>query len=106
MIATGARSFEEVMEITLNVYHAAGEILRERKKYFGIADEGGFWPEFARNEEILELLVEAIQRAGLHAGKEAAIALDIAASDLFDEATGSTASIGKAANSLPKSFAD
>ncbi len=87
LIATGARSFEEVMEITHNVYHAAGEILRERKKYFGIADEGGFWPEFARNEDALELLVEAIRRAGYTPGREASIALDIAASDLYDEET-------------------
>src|ERR1035438_4720327 len=61
LIAIGARSFEEVMEITHNVYHAAGDILRERKKYFGIADEGGFWPEFERNEDALELLVDAIR---------------------------------------------
>ena len=87
LIATGARSFEEVMEITHNVYHAAAEILRERKKYFGIADEGGFWPEFARNEEALELLVEAIRSAGYTPGREAAIALDIAASDLYNEET-------------------
>ena len=87
LIATGARSFEEVMEITHNVYHAAGEILRERKKYFGIADEGGFWPEFARNEDALDLLVEAIRRAGYTPGREASIALDIAASDLYSEET-------------------
>jgi enolase len=87
LIAVGARSFEEVMEITHNVYHAAGDILRERKKYFGIADEGGFWPEFARNEDALELLVEAIRRAGYTPGREAAIALDIAASDLYNEET-------------------
>ncbi len=87
LIATGARNFEEVMEITHNVYHAAGEILRERNKYFGVADEGGFWPEFARNEDALELLVEAIRRAGYTPGCEAAIALDIAASDLYNEET-------------------
>src|SRR5271169_2840733 len=46
LIAVGAHSFEEVMEITHNVYHAAGEILRSRNKHFGVADEGGFWPEF------------------------------------------------------------
>jgi enolase len=88
LIATGARSFEEVMEITHNVYHAAGDILRERKKYFGIADEGGFWPEFARNEDALDLLVDAIGRAGYTPGREAAIAIDIAACDLYDPATG------------------
>ena len=88
LIATGARNFNEVMEITHNVYHAAGDILRKRNKYFGVADEGGFWPEFERNEDALELLVEAIDRAGYIPGKEAAIALDIAASDLYDEKTG------------------
>jgi enolase len=87
LIATGARSFEEVMEITHNVYHAAGAILRERGKCFGIADEGGFWPEFARNEDALGLLVDAIVRAGYTPGREASIALDIAASDLYNEET-------------------
>ncbi len=87
LIATGARSFEEVMEITHNVYHVAGDILREQKKYFGIADEGGLWPEFTRNEDALQLMVDAIKRAGYTPGREAAIALDIAASDLYDEKT-------------------
>jgi len=88
LIAIGAHSFEEVMEITHNVYHAAGDILRSRNKYFGVADEGGFWPEFERNEDALELIVEAIGRAGYTPGRHAAIALDIAASDLYDEKTG------------------
>ncbi len=88
LIATGAKNFEEVMEITHNVYHAAGDIFRKRNKYFGVADEGGFWPEFSTNEEALGLIVEAIQNAGYTPGKEAAIALDIAASDLYDEKTG------------------
>ena len=42
LIATGARNFQEMMEITHNVYHAAGDIFRQRNKYFGVADEGGF----------------------------------------------------------------
>ena len=88
VIASGAQSYPETLEVTFNIYQAAKEVLRERKKYFGIADEGGFWPEFATNEEILRVLVETIQRAGYTPGKEAAISLDIAASDLFDEATG------------------
>jgi len=88
LIATGAKNFEEVMEITHNVYHAAGDIFRKRNKYFGVADEGGFWPEFTTNEEALTVLVEAIQNAGYTPGRDAAIALDIAASDLYDEKTG------------------
>lgn len=88
LIAVGAKSFEEVMEITHNIYHATGDLLRQRKKHFGVADEGGFWPEFATNEEALTLLVEAIQNAGYTPGRDAAIALDIAASDLYDKSTG------------------
>ena len=88
LIANGARSYAEVMEITHNVYHAAGDLLKQRGKYFGVADEGGYWPEFKTNEEPLRLLVEAIERAGYRPGRDAAISLDIAASDLFDEKTG------------------
>ncbi len=87
VIATGARHFAEVMEITHNIYHAAGDLLKERGKFFGVADEGGYWPEFKTNEEALQLLVEAIERAGYQPGRDAAISLDVAASDLFDEKT-------------------
>lgn len=84
VIATGAGSYAETLETTFNIYHAAGDIFRQRGKYFGLADEGGFWPEFATNEEVFEVLLEAIQRAGYTPGREASLALDIAASDLFD----------------------
>jgi enolase len=87
LIAVGAQSFDEVMEVTHNVYHAAADLLRKRNKYFGVADEGGFWPEFDRNEDALQLIVDAINRAGYTPGRDAAIALDIAASDLYDEKT-------------------
>lgn len=85
LIANGARSFSEVMEITHNVYHATGDLLRKRNKYYGVADEGGFWPDFNSNSEALDLLVEAITAAGYTPGRDASIALDIAASDLYDE---------------------
>jgi enolase len=88
LIANGAESFAEVMEITFNVYHACGDLLKQRNRFFGLADEGGFWPEFDGNEDALRLLVEAIGQAGYTPGVEASVSLDIAASDLFDPATG------------------
>jgi enolase len=88
LISPEARSFAEVMEITHNVYHAAGDILKQRGKFFGVADEGGYWPDFKTNEEALQLMVESIEKAGYEPGRDAAISLDIAASDLFDEKTG------------------
>ncbi len=87
LIAVGARSFDDVMRLTHDVFHAAGDLLAERGKRFGVADEGGYWPEFDTNEQPLALIVEAIQRAGYTPGRDAAIALDIAASDLRDESS-------------------
>lgn len=88
LMAIGAQNYEETLEITFNVFHAAGEIMKERGKLLGCADEGGYWPEFSTNEEGLATMVEAIERAGYTPGKEAAISLDIAASDLYDAASG------------------
>lgn len=88
LIAIGAKSYAEVMEITFGVYHAAGDILKKRDKYYGIADEGGYWPEFETNEEAFETVVEAIERAGYTPGVDAALSLDIAASDLYDQEAG------------------
>jgi enolase len=88
LIAIGAGSFQEVMEITFNVHRAAGDLMEERGTNYGVADEGGYWPEFSSNEAVLQFVVEAIVRAGYTPGREAAIALDIAASDLYDPGTG------------------
>ncbi len=85
VIATGARSYEEVMEITFNVHRAAAELFKKRNAYSGVADEGGFWPHFEENEDGLKWMVEAIEHAGYVPGKEASISLDIAASDLYSE---------------------
>jgi len=88
IVAAGAGSYSETLEITSNIFHAAGKLMGARGKLRGAADEGGWWPEFAGNEEALATCVEAIQMAGYTPGKEAALSLDIAASDLFDEASG------------------
>ncbi len=88
VVATGARSYEETLEISHNIYHAAGDILKSRGVCYGLADEGGYWPEFASNEAVFETVLAAMEKAGYTPGKEAAISLDIAASDLFDEKSG------------------
>lgn len=81
VIATGARSFEQAMEMTAEVYRAAGQLMAARGTLAGVADEGGWWPSFARNEEALDTLVAAIEKAGFTPGDEVAIALDIASSE-------------------------
>ncbi|HYD75706.1 phosphopyruvate hydratase, partial [Ramlibacter sp.] len=81
VVAIGAESFAHALEITAEVYRCAGELMRERGALAGVADEGGWWPDFVRNEDALDTLVAAIERAGFTPGREVAIALDIATSE-------------------------
>jgi enolase len=83
VVCIGAGSFSEAMEWTAQIYHAAGARLAKKNLLQGVADEGGYWPTFKNNEEALAELVGAIADAGLEPGVDAAIALDIAATQLF-----------------------
>jgi enolase len=84
LIPHGAPSYTEALEMVHNIYHAAGDLLRACDRYYGVADEGGYWPQFGTNESVLQFLVEAIERAGYEPGRDGSIALDIAASNLHD----------------------
>jgi enolase len=81
VMAPSAKSFAEALEVTAEVYRAAGAIMAERGLLQGVADEGGWWPAFSTNEEALDTLMRAIEIAGLVPGEDAAISLDIAASE-------------------------
>src|SRR5271166_964182 len=83
VVAPKAKSFAEALEWTAEVYRAAGATMQETGRLQGVADEGGFWPAFASNEEALDALVAAIARAGFTPGDEVAISLDIAASEFY-----------------------
>jgi enolase len=83
IVATGATTYEQALEMTFNVFHAAGDLLGKRGLLAGVADEGGYWPAFDRNEAVFEAMIEAIVRAGYEPGRQVAISLDIAASDLY-----------------------
>ena len=80
IVAPGAQSFDQALEWSACVYHRAGAIMAERGALRGVADEGGWWPAFASNEEALDTLVQAIETAGFAPGAEVAVALDVAAS--------------------------
>lgn len=81
VVCPAATSFAEALEHTAEVYRCAGELMDQRGPRRGVADEGGWWPEFESNEQALETLLAAIERAGFVPGSEVAIALDIAASE-------------------------
>ncbi|MEM6986586.1 MAG: enolase C-terminal domain-like protein, partial [Pseudomonadota bacterium] len=81
IMVPGASDFDEVMEVTNEVYFAAGDIMARRGKLAGVADEGGWWPHFSSNEEALETLVAAIELAGEKPGERVVVSLDVAASE-------------------------
>lgn len=82
IVAVGAEDYGTALDWTAEVYRAAGKLLADRNGLAGVADEGGFWPNFGSNEEALDLLVRAIERAGFTPGEDLAISLDIAATQL------------------------
>jgi enolase len=81
VVCPSAANFAEALDRTARVYSAAGKLMAEAGTLAGVADEGGFWPAFASNEEALATLVRAIECAGFRPGEEVAIALDVAASE-------------------------
>ena len=81
VMCPGAHSFAQALDWTAEVYRAAGTLMAEAGTLAGVADEGGWWPSFSTNEQALDMLVRAIERAGFRPGEQVGIALDIAASE-------------------------
>ena len=81
VMVPGASSFDEVLEVTSEIYRAAGARMKKKSGNVGVADEGGWWPVFDSNEEALETLVRAIEDTGEKPGERVVISLDIAASE-------------------------
>ena len=100
VICPGATSFAQALEWSAEVYRCAGELMRARGALHGVADEGGWWPDFATNEQALETLVQAIERAGFVPGAEVAIALDIAASEFGHGGGGGRYTLGLESRAL------
>ena len=80
----GAASFSEALRWGAETYHALRALLHERGLATAVGDEGGFAPDLPSNEEAVRLLLSAIEAAGYRPGDEVALALDVAASELFE----------------------
>lgn len=81
----GAKSFAEAYRIGAEVYHALKSVLKEKGLNTGLGDEGGFAPNLDTNREALDLIEEAIKAAGYKPGKDVALALDVAATELYED---------------------
>ena len=81
----GAPNFAEALRWGAETYHALKKVLKDKGYSTGVGDEGGFAPSLKSNEEALDLIVEAIQKAGYSPGSDIFIALDPAASEVYDD---------------------
>ncbi len=80
-----APSFKEAIRMGEEVFHTLKEILNKKGYYTGVGDEGGFAPNLKSNEEAIEVILEAITRAGHHAGKDVSICVDPASSEMWED---------------------
>ena len=88
IVPLGAESFTEALRWGVEVYHNLKSLLHSRGLSTGLGDEGGFAPELPTNAAALELIAEAVAKAGYELGKDIALALDVAATEFYSEETG------------------
>ena len=96
----GAPSFADALRAVSEVYHELKRVLKSQNLVTAVGDEGGFAPDLPSNEDALKLIVEAIGQAGYKAGDQIALALDVAASELFSDGAYKLAGEGLALNGL------
>jgi enolase 1/2/3 len=83
VVPVGAGSFSEALRMGAEIFHALRGILKSRGQSTGVGDEGGFAPNLKSNHEAIDVVLEAIGRAGLHGGRDVFVALDVASSELW-----------------------
>ncbi|GAB7125810.1 phosphopyruvate hydratase [Amantichitinum ursilacus] len=88
IVPVGAPTFREALRYGAEIFHNLKKILHDKHLPTQVGDEGGFAPDVANAEEALDLILQAIEKAGYKAGEQIAIALDCAASEFYDKATG------------------
>jgi enolase len=83
VMPVGAPSFEEALRTGAEIFHALRGTLKARGQSTGVGDEGGFAPNLKSNREAIEVVLEAVEKAGMKAGEDVFIALDVASSELW-----------------------
>ena len=87
VMPVGAKSFKEALRMGAEVFHNLRTVLKEKGLNTAVGDEGGFAPNLSSNEEALATIVKAIERAGYKPGEEIALALDVAATEIYNKET-------------------
>ena len=85
VMPVGATTFSEALQMGAEIFHALKAVLHKKGLSTAVGDEGGFAPSLASNEEALKVILEAIEKAGYKAGEDVRLALDVAASELYED---------------------
>ena len=86
IMPVGAKSFSECLRMSAEIYHTLKKVLKAKGLATGVGDEGGFAPNLSNDEEALKFIVEAISKAGYKPGEDVVLALDVASTEMYDEA--------------------
>ena len=86
IMPVGGKTFKEKMEMGVTVYHTLKKVLKQKGYTTAVGDEGGFAPNLEDEEQAIKLIIEAIQKAGYIPGEDVALSLDIASSEMYEEA--------------------
>ena len=84
IVPVGAERFSEALRMGAEIFHTLKSVLKKRGYATSVGDEGGFAPNLKSNEEAIETILEAIEKAGYQAGNDVLLALDPAASEFYD----------------------
>jgi enolase len=85
VMPVGAKTFSEGLRMGVECFHSLKKVLSSMKKSTAVGDEGGFAPDLATDEEALEVIVQAVEKAGYRMGQDIVLALDVAASELYQD---------------------
>ena len=86
IVPVGGKDFKEMMQMASEIYHTLKKILKEKGLSTAVGDEGGFAPNLSSDEDALKLIVEAIEKAGYKPREDVALALDVASTEMYEEA--------------------
>jgi enolase len=95
VVPVGAATFSEGLRMGVETFHALKAVLRARSLGTAVGDEGGFAPDLKSNEQAIEVILEAVGKAGLKAGTDVKLAVDVAANELWQDGSYSLAGEGK-----------
>ncbi len=106
VMPVGAENFQEALRMGAEIYHALKGVLKEKGLATGVGDEGGFAPNLASNEDAIKVILEAVEKAGYKPGEQIRLAVDVAATEIYNKETGKYELSGEGVEMTSAEFVD